>query len=160
MTDIAIADLEKLRETFIMGLEIRFIQYENGQISESQLNDNGGELHSKVKALSKAIDSLKCDKLARVRDYIESESHCGVLRSMSNTARSNAMKDVLGFIDKLDCSSGNKFRLVGECTWAHQKGFEDLDNINGKRYSTQCGVYNLELTGDYCCCGDLIRVEA
>ena len=52
------------------------------------------------------------------------------------------------------------YRLVGECAWAHQKGFDDLDNINGKIYSTECGVYNLELTGDYCCCGDLIRVEA
>ena len=38
-------------------------------------------------------------KIARIREFIEQESKCRVMRSMDNTTRSNAMKDVLNFID-------------------------------------------------------------
>lgn len=39
-------------------------------------------------------------KIERIREYVKDESACGVMRSMENTIRSNAMSDVLHYIDR------------------------------------------------------------
>jgi len=52
------------------------------------------------RVLRKALTQAR--HVARIREFVYNESKCGIMRSMDNTIRSNAMKDVLNFIDELD----------------------------------------------------------
>lgn len=98
----AIERLESIKNVFSFGLEFKLMQYHNGQMTNYRLDYECEELDKKIKALTEAIEALKCDKVARIREYVQEESCCGVMRSMNNTIRSNAMKDVANFIDELE----------------------------------------------------------